>query len=329
MNYLVSIIVPVYNVEKYIEKCISSIINQSYNHLEIILINDGSTDSSGFICDKFAKNDPRIKVYHISNGGSSIARNYGLKKCQGEYIGFVDSDDWIKPNMFQELLGFAMSNNLKVVECASLNITKQNSTIKTNSINKIEGQEEALKRIIPNRRFAVWRRIYHKSVIKDRYFIPHILHQDVYFTLDIILSLNKFGYLNKPLYVYNVKNLDSVIRSDYNLKKLNSIGAPYYVVEKTKHLNSEIKTLASNYLIKFLTSHYNSLFLNEELDLDFNHRKKIKTSIKKHQNINNFSFYGYAIKLLPYGIYKTFLYLNKSRIKLQRKYFIPITNVKS
>src|SRR5688572_25654014 len=119
MHTLISIIVPVYNVEPYLERCIQSIIDQSYTNLEIILVNDGSTDNSGAICDIYALKDDRIKVYHIVNGGSSIARNYGLKKSHGDYIGFVDSDDWVKPNMFKELIKFASTNQLKVVETSS------------------------------------------------------------------------------------------------------------------------------------------------------------------------------------------------------------------
>ena len=93
MRNLISIIVPVYNVEDYLGRCISSLINQTYDCLEILLINDGSTDNSAKICDEFAARDKRISVFHMENGGSSIARNYGLSKCTGDYIGFVDSDE--------------------------------------------------------------------------------------------------------------------------------------------------------------------------------------------------------------------------------------------
>lgn len=95
MKPLVSVIVPIYNVEKYLSKCIESIINQTLSNIEIILINDGSTDSSGVIADNYAKNDSRIKVIHKKNGGQGSARNIGIELASGEYIGFVDSDDWI------------------------------------------------------------------------------------------------------------------------------------------------------------------------------------------------------------------------------------------
>ena len=98
---LISVIVPVYNVESYLEKCIESIQNQSYKSLEIILVNDGSTDSSGDICDKYAAHDKRIKVIHKKNGGLSSARNAGLEVANGDYIAFVDSDDYIEITMYE------------------------------------------------------------------------------------------------------------------------------------------------------------------------------------------------------------------------------------
>ena len=103
-NDLISIIVPVYNVEKYLVKCLESIINQTYKYLEIILIDDGSTDGSGRICDEYAKKDNRIKVSHKGNGGLSSARNVGLDMSAGQYIAFVDSDDWLELDMYEYLM---------------------------------------------------------------------------------------------------------------------------------------------------------------------------------------------------------------------------------
>ena len=101
MDELISVILPVYNVQQYLEKCIESVVNQTYKNLEIILIDDGSTDMSGKICDEFAEKDGRIKVIHSKNGGVSAARNIGLDIATGEYIGFVDSDDWIESQMYE------------------------------------------------------------------------------------------------------------------------------------------------------------------------------------------------------------------------------------
>ena len=100
---LISVVIPVYNIEKYLERCVYSVREQTYKNLEIILVDDGSTDNSGLICDKLAAEDAGIRVFHKKNGGSSSARNLGISKAQGEYIGFVDSDDYIEPDMYELL----------------------------------------------------------------------------------------------------------------------------------------------------------------------------------------------------------------------------------
>ncbi len=329
MNILISIIVPVYNVESYLDRCIESLIQQTHKNIEVILVNDGSTDLSGSICDKYALKDKRIRVYHISNGGSSIARNYGLKKSKGDFIGFVDSDDWVKPNMFYELIKFATANDLKVVETSSTHshLVEAGEPEKSVINARIEDRHSALRRIISNAEFAVWRRIYHKSILKDRFFIEGILHQDVYYTIDILNEISNIGYFENQFYVYNIQNLTSIIRSDYSIKKLNSINAGAYVVEHTAHYGKDIQDLAKQYLCKFLTYHYDSLYYNTDLDQNGVHRKNIRNTIKKHYKVENSQFYSFAIVFLPPLLYKIFLTLNKERINIQRKTFQLFQNV--
>lgn len=103
----ISVIVPVYNAEKYLDRCVESIVAQTYKNLEIILVDDGSTDNSPAICDAWAKKDSRIRVIHKKNGGVSSARNAGLDACTGDYIGFADADDWMEPDMYEVLIGNA------------------------------------------------------------------------------------------------------------------------------------------------------------------------------------------------------------------------------
>src|SRR5699024_4494271 len=122
MSDLISVIVPVYNVEKYVRRCIDSICGQTYSNLEIILIDDGSTDSSGKICDEMAAKDGRISVIHQENKGLSQARNAGLDQAKGEYIAFVDSDDYLSLNMYECLLKSLKENNADVVRCAIKNV---------------------------------------------------------------------------------------------------------------------------------------------------------------------------------------------------------------
>lgn len=111
---MISVIVPVYNVEKYLSRCIDSIINQTYLDIEVLLIDDGSTDSSGKICDEYAKKDNRIRVFHLENGGVSLARNYGIDKSNGDFICFVDSDDWLEKNALEEMLSFIKEQGVEL-----------------------------------------------------------------------------------------------------------------------------------------------------------------------------------------------------------------------
>ena len=113
---LITVVIPVYNAEKYLRRCVSSVCNQTFQNIEVLLINDGSTDNSGEICEQIANEDIRIKVFHQQNSGSSIARNAGLDKASGNIIAFVDSDDHIDPSMFEKMYNLMHSNNLEIVE---------------------------------------------------------------------------------------------------------------------------------------------------------------------------------------------------------------------
>ena len=117
MEPKISIIVPVYNVEQYLERCVESLINQTYKNIEIILVDDGATDNSGQLCDELAQRDPRIVVYHKVNGGLSDARNYGIDKASGDYIGFIDSDDFIDDDMYEVLLSNILEYNAFISFC--------------------------------------------------------------------------------------------------------------------------------------------------------------------------------------------------------------------
>ena len=114
---MISVIIPVYNVEPYLRKCLDSVVNQTYKDLEILIIDDGSTDGSGAVCDEYADADERIRVFHTENRGLSCARNLGLDEAKGEWIGFVDSDDWIEPDMYEVLIDRALETGADVVEC--------------------------------------------------------------------------------------------------------------------------------------------------------------------------------------------------------------------
>ena len=146
---LVSIIIPVYNVEKYLGECLGTVIGQTYKNLEIILVDDGSTDNSGLICEEWAKKDNRIKVFHKQNGGLMNAWKYGVIRAQGEYIGFVDSDDWIDDNMFEILLNAASDKNAELVVCSFVHENYKRYKQETYLDNGVYSREYIEQRIYP------------------------------------------------------------------------------------------------------------------------------------------------------------------------------------
>lgn len=172
MDELVSIIIPVYNTEKYLANCIESVLKQTYDNIQVILIDDGSTDSSGEICDLYAKNDKRIIVIHKKNEGVSIARNIGLMKATGEYIGFVDSDDVVLPDMYATLVDVLDNNKCDMVFC-NYNLVDENSNnLEENKIDLPSGiynSNDALLSVLaqPGYITAIWNKLYRRKLLTD------------------------------------------------------------------------------------------------------------------------------------------------------------------
>ena len=214
-----SVIVPVYKVEPYIHKCVDSILNQTYTNLEVILVDDGSPDNCGKICDEYAEKDSRVKVIHKKNGGLSDARNAGIDIAAGDIIGFIDSDDYIEPYMYQEMIDYMQLNNLDIV-CADTNQVKENK-IKYKpryKENKIWKKNEALYEILNGSldKSAV-NKIYKRRVINNIRFPKGRVYEDVATTYQFIYNADKIGYLSKPYYYY-IKRSGSIVATGFNSK---------------------------------------------------------------------------------------------------------------
>ena len=169
MNKLISIIIPVYNVSTYLDRCLNSITNQTYRNLEIILINDGSTDKSGRICDAWASKDPRIKVLHTSNQGIAAARNCGLHIAHGDYIGFADPDDWVEPDMFEKLAGSLEQYNADIAICGFEEKWPDYSVLKVSESFRCYTKEEALRELILDRNMQnyAWNKLFRRKCVPD------------------------------------------------------------------------------------------------------------------------------------------------------------------
>ena len=173
-NDKISVIIPVYNVEKYLRKCIDSVINQTYHNLEIILIDDGSLDNCGSICDEYCVIDERIRVIHKSNGGLSDARNAGLDIACGEYIGFVDSDDWIDPEMFEQLHKDLKSTGKDISVCGYLREYEQNKLVRVVGNDTHENillmtPQEAMNELLEDDiiRNHMWNKLYRAKIFEN------------------------------------------------------------------------------------------------------------------------------------------------------------------
>lgn len=238
-NELISIIVPVYNVEQYLEKCVDSIINQKYKNLEIILIDDGATDSSGKLCDELAKIDNRIKVYHKENGGLSDARNYGVERATGDYIGFVDSDDYIDSEMYEELYEAIKKENVDVVECNLKIIYPDRVELFTeqkyyNVYTKQEYLEEYLK--IEKIFGSACVRLIKSDIAKKLKFPVGKLYEDTYYAYDLIEKVDRYVIMNNPYYNYLMRE-NSITNTKFNPRIFDLIE----IVEKFR------KTTYENY----------------------------------------------------------------------------------
>ena len=211
MKPLVSIIVPIYNVEKYLRKCIDSILNQTLENIEVILVNDGSTDNSGKIIDEYKVRDSRVIAIHKENGGQSSARNIGLDIAKGKYIGFVDSDDWIDKDMYNQLVKKIEKSQSDICVCGRI-LYSENDTL----LNKIEVKNETIdfnkqslgeytvNKLFYNHTVVVWNKIYKKDIIdtnkirfKD---VSYVGSEDALFNYSILCHVNKISSIDKVFY---------------------------------------------------------------------------------------------------------------------------------
>lgn len=204
---LLSVIVPVYNTEKYVGKCIESVLGQTYRNIELLLIDDGSTDKSGEICDKYAALDSRARVFHKKHMGVSAARNFGLEIAEGEYVGFVDSDDHILPQMYEILIGSLNENNADISVCARTECEEGasvNSEPGENSVLVLNPREAIRDLFVSNRYIyhSMWDKLCRRSLLDGLEFPEARLYEDGAVTLRLIERSSKIAVTTARLYCY-------------------------------------------------------------------------------------------------------------------------------
>ena len=236
---MISVIVPVYNIEEYLPRCLDSILAQTYTELEIILVDDGSTDCSGVICDQYAKKDKRIKVIHKENGGVSSARNIGLDRATGEYIGFVDGDDLLDDKMFEVLLKNAEEQKCDISCCQFATIDLQgNQKSIYNDISQILNSEYIISNFffdpfIKELMYSVYSKIYKYSLIEELRYKSYSYGEDILFVFETLERSQKVYYDNYVGYYY-VQRENSAMTAAFSKKRLEYINAIKEIEVKCK-----------------------------------------------------------------------------------------------
>lgn len=214
----VSVIVPVYNVEKYLRKCLDSIINQTLKDIEIIVVNDGTKDNSQDIIDEYTKKYKNIKGYIKENGGLSSARNYGIKRAVGEYISFIDSDDYIKDDMLEKMYNKAKKDDLDIVVCDSIEIYEDGREVYKKANMHYSDNEVNNFIIAPPMACC---RIYKKYIFDKIEFEDKILYEDLNLNPLLVNTTNKIGFVEEGLYYYFQRNGSIMNQKKFNDKLLD------------------------------------------------------------------------------------------------------------
>ncbi len=281
---LISVIIPCYKVEQYLHKCIDSILIQSYTNIEIILIDDGSPDQSGHICDMYAQKDSRIKVIHKSNGGLSDARNKGIDIAHGEYLTFIDSDDYISKDYIEVLYNLLKENNAQISICLpcciDINGKVISKKIKVNE-KKTFNSDEALISMFYQKDFdtSAWGKLYHNSLFKEIRYPLHILYEDLPTTYRLIQLCKTIVLTTQQNYFYLIRD-NSIEGSPFKPIKLQSF---IKIVHQLENVMPQMKKSVQKALICRIVSFAFHILLDvpkEEKDA----RKLLLRTIRKYRN---------------------------------------------
>ena len=314
---LISVIIPIYNVEEYLRECVDSVLNQTFSNFEIILVDDGSTDSSGEICDEYVEKDERITVIHQKNGGLSVARNTGLSEASGKYVYFLDSDDYISENALATLIDIAENDKSDIVFFDAVSFADTDDfTVKQNYIRKnkylTDNGYDVFASLTKSKEFHsavpllfINKEFLHNSSIK---FIPGILYEDMVFTYQLFCSAETVSQCSRALYHRRYRK-DSIMTSAKTKKHFDGCVAVYkYNSEFTKNLTLENTSAA----YEFVSRCAFNIFNNYE-KLGKSDKKSCKAELKKAEKdiIKNKAFGNKALKMRCYGkalwfIYKVF-----------------------
>lgn len=269
---MISIIVPVYNVEKYVGKCIESILHQTYADFELILVNDGSTDTSYEICCKYAEKDERIRLINKENGGLSSARNRGIDVCKGDFITFVDSDDYISKFMLSELYKYIIENSADISMCSFKRVEEfeEIKDIKVSGEIEILSSRNCFERIYSSQvdEFTVaWGKLYKRKLFENIRYPEGKIHEDEFVTYKLFYAANKIVYLNRKLYFYLIRS-QSIMHSTFSknsLVRLDAYEERVCFFEQIKE--KELAALTSKRFIEKASEYYVLMKDNDKVEI--------------------------------------------------------------
>ena len=290
---IISVIVPVHNTEKYLRVCVDSILTQTYDNLELILIDDGSSDHSGTICDEYASQDRRVKVVHKEKaGGASAARNIGLDNASGEYLAFVDSDDFIHETMFEVLRQNAVQNNADIAICDYFDVNKDGDVVETENHNPIDAgivtTRDALKKLVASFSYVVfWNKIYKRSLFNALRLPKNVrIGEDAYVMPEIFLRSQKIIAVSKPLYYYrNTPN--SLTQSKFTIDNICDVDGRIQMFRflQKHNFNNLLDETSSNILSRYLRFHANfSPTTVSEKEICLKNKREVRKIIWKYRN---------------------------------------------
>lgn len=316
----VSIIIPIYNCKDYLEHCLNSVINQTLKEIEIILVNDGSNDGSNLIIDKFAAVDSRIKVINQENKGAAAARNSGIKISKGEYIGFVDSDDYIEKNMY-EILYKNSKNYIDIIQCNYFEVKKSDETIKYVNHefkkNEILDRYDIEKYIIPsfassknNGFYCLWNKIYRrKFIVENKLLIDENLDiaEDWWFNIICFTKVKNIRFIKERLYYYIHQNENSLM----NVYRKNQLELQLICRKKICDLlkSYKIDQYKNEFNIRFINGLTSNILIEFKNNNNFNYKrfkhimknKVISDAVINYREINNITkFCWYLIYIRRY-----------------------------
>ena len=272
----ISIIVPVYNVEEYIHRCIDSILAQTITDFELILVNDGSTDRSGEICDKYALEDERVKVIHKSNGGPGEARNYGINISKGDFIGFVDSDDYVDSKMYEELYNANLIYDSQISMCGRYDVYKdyKKSRFILDEL-QVWNNKLAIKKLLTwdNIDSSVCDKLFSKSIIDNNQFPVGGEVEDIYLVYKLLFNARHIVHIGEPKYYY-VHREGSRSAKNFNESKLDLLKYSEKIVEFVKSNFPELTSEAESFYYK------NLVYLADNLNASQDTEKYSKISFR-------------------------------------------------